>query len=81
MALMTLQVPGSQIGWFEQMVRTMGWSFQREDAASVDDAQADSSVITPVMRRRINKARREMAAGETVSCKTMAEMQQYFDSL
>lgn len=28
---MTLQVPNSQLGWFEQMVRTMGWSFSKED--------------------------------------------------
>ena len=28
---MTLQVPNSQLGWFEQMVRTMGWSFSKEE--------------------------------------------------
>ena len=27
MATITLQVPKSQIGWFEQMVRSMGWSY------------------------------------------------------
>jgi hypothetical protein len=31
MATMTLQVPNSQLGWFEQMVRTMGWSFSKEE--------------------------------------------------
>ena len=80
MATMTLQVPTAQIGWFEQMVRSMGWSFRREDAHSetpVDNKQA----ITPAMRRRISKARKEMERGETIHCSTKAEMQQYFDSL
>ncbi|MBR6285493.1 MAG: hypothetical protein IKR18_00665 [Bacteroidaceae bacterium] len=37
--------------------------------------------ITPAMRRAINKARRESANGETISCSTPEEMQRYFDSL
>ena len=37
--------------------------------------------ITPAMRRSINKARREYANGETISCSTPEEMQRYFDSL
>ena len=37
--------------------------------------------ITPAMRRRIAKARRESANGETIVCKTPEEMQKYFDSL
>ena len=41
----------------------------------------DDSTITPAMRRSINKARREFAKGETISCKTPEEMQRYFDSL
>jgi len=55
----------------------MGWSFIREDR---EDANGDSS-ITPAMRRSINAARKEHAQGKTISCKTKAEMQQYFDSL
>ena len=41
----------------------------------------DDTTITPAMRRSINKARREYANGETVSCSTPEEMQRYFDSL
>ena len=37
--------------------------------------------ITPAMQRSINKARREYANGETISCRTPEEMQRYFDSL
>lgn len=37
--------------------------------------------ITPAMRRSINKARREYANGETISCSSPEEMQNYFDSL
>ena len=41
----------------------------------------DDKTITPAMRRSINKARRELANGETISCSTPEEMQRYFDSL
>ena len=41
----------------------------------------DDKTITPAMRRSINKARREYANGETVSCSTPEEMQRYFDTL
>ena len=41
----------------------------------------DDKTITPAMRRSINKARREYANGETVSCSTPEDMQRYFDSL
>ena len=42
---------------------------------------SDDRTITPAMRRSINKARCEMAKGETIKCSTPEEMQQYFDSL
>ena len=41
----------------------------------------DDKTITPAMRRSINKARREYDNGETISCSTPEEMQNYFDSL
>lgn len=31
MTTMTLQVPNGQVRWFEQMVRTMGWEFKKEE--------------------------------------------------
>lgn len=42
---------------------------------------SDDNTITPAMHRSINKARREYANGETISCSTPEEMQRYFDSL
>ena len=42
---------------------------------------SDDNTITPALRRSINKARREYAKGETISCSTPEEMQRYFDSL
>lgn len=77
MATMTLQVPTSQIGWFEQMVRTMGWTFTRKDVANKEVRPK----ITPALRRRINKARKESERGETIRCNSKAEMEQYFASL
>ena len=42
---------------------------------------SDDNTITPALRRSINKARREYANGETISCSTPEEMLQYFDNL
>ena len=42
---------------------------------------SDDKTITPAIQRSINKARREYANGETISCRTPEEMQRYFDSL
>jgi hypothetical protein len=41
----------------------------------------ENKLYTPAMRRQINKARKEYAAGQTRTCGTPQEMQQYFDSL
>ena len=76
MATMTLEVPAAQIGWFEQMVRTMGWTFTRNDS----DKQKDSA-ITPALRKCIATARKESAEGQTIVCHTPEDMQRYFDSL
>lgn len=41
----------------------------------------DDNQISPSLYLRMKKARREYAKGETISCSTPEEMQQYFDSL
>ncbi|MBQ4450139.1 MAG: hypothetical protein II900_06885 [Prevotella sp.] len=38
-------------------------------------------IISPSMRCYINKARKEYANGETISCSTPEDMQRYLDSL
>lgn len=40
-----------------------------------------AEVITPALRRQINRARKEYANGQTITCRTPQEMQQFFDSL
>ena len=40
-----------------------------------------AEVITPALRRRINRARKEYADGQTIKCRNVHEMQQFFDSL
>ena len=30
MTTMTVQIPTGQVGWFEQMFRSMGWAFRKE---------------------------------------------------
>jgi len=35
MTTMTVQIPSSQVGWFEQMIRTMGWVFKKEETPDV----------------------------------------------
>ena len=80
MATVTVQIPNAQVSWFEQMVRSLGWTFRREESASVESGD-EKAVITPAMRRRINKARKEYAEGQTTTCRTPQEMQHFFDSL
>ena len=36
MTTMTVQIPTSQIGWFEQMIRAMGWIFKKEDSIAAE---------------------------------------------
>lgn len=79
MATMTVQIPAAQVGWFEQMVKSLGWVVNKSES-SVDSTK-DSPSITPALRRRINKARKEYADGQTIKCRTMQEMQQFFDNL
>jgi len=31
MTTMTVQIPTGQVGWFEQMLRSMGWVFRKEE--------------------------------------------------
>ncbi len=49
--------------------------------ATVTSIPKPAQMITPAMRQSINKARREYAKGETITCRTAEEMQRYFDSL
>ena len=50
--------------------------------ASVHTAKVKAdNHISPALSRKICKARKEYAKGETISCRTPEEMQQYFDSL
>ncbi len=48
--------------------------------SSVRVARNDN-MVTPALRTKIRKARKESADGETIVCNTPEEMQQYFDSL
>ena len=42
MTTMTVQIPNSQVSWFEQMIRAMGWVFKKEESPTVvtDDSRA-----------------------------------------
>ena len=41
MTTMTVQIPNSQVGWFEQMIRSMGWRLRKEETT---DKTLDSEV-------------------------------------
>ena len=79
MSTFTIQIPVEQASWFEQMIQTMGWVFSRKETSV--DASNDEQQITPALRKQINRARKEYADGQTITCWTPQEMQQYFDSL
>ena len=76
MIRMTLEIPSAQLGWFEQMLQSMGWVFHKEEMA-----QESQSSLSPATRRNINKARKEYSKRETIVCASQEAMQQYFDSL
>ena len=80
MSTFTIQIPVEQVSWFEQMIQTMGWTFRKKETSSQAFTQ-EIQTITPAMRRRINKARKDFAEGKTTTCRTPQEMQQFFDSL
>ena len=79
MATMTVQIPAGQVGWFEQMIKSLGWVVNKSESSA--ESAEEHPVITPVLRRRINKARKEYADGQTIKCRTKQEMRQFFDSL
>ena len=37
MTTMTVQIPNSQVSWFEQMIRAMGWVFKKEENVVIAD--------------------------------------------
>lgn len=80
MSTFTIQIPVEQVSWFEQMIQTMGWTFRKKETSSQAFTK-ERQTITPAMRRRINKARKDFAEGQTTTCRTPQEMQQFFDSL
>lgn len=42
MTTVTVQIPNSQMGWFEQMIQSMGWKFRKEESVGKSiDAQLD----------------------------------------
>jgi hypothetical protein len=41
----------------------------------------EPAIIDSALRRRINRARKEYAEGQTIKCRNVQEMQQFFDSL
>ena len=43
MTTMTVQIPNAQVGWFEQMIKSMGWRFKKEES-SAETNSLDSEV-------------------------------------
>lgn len=52
MTTMTVQIPNSQVNWFEQMIRAMGWVFKKEENTDVieDRPQAFESEVDELLR-------------------------------
>ena len=39
MTTVTIQIPNNQMGWFEQMIQSMGWKFRKEE--NIDKVLSD----------------------------------------
>lgn len=57
MSTFTLQIPAEQVGWFEQMVLTMGWTFTKKETISASE-------------KRTRKAIEEIESGKGTVCQT-----------
>ena len=44
MSTFTLQIPTEQVGWFEQMVRTMGWAFSKKETVSAAEKRTRKAI-------------------------------------
>lgn len=60
MSTFTLNIPAEQVGWFEQMVRTMGWTFSKKETVSAAE-------------RRTRKAIEELENGEGTVCQSFED--------
>ena len=50
MTIMTVHVPALQEGWFEQMLRSMGWRFRKEEC--LDEKMTDNENFEDSNRAR-----------------------------
>ncbi len=44
MLTFTLQIPAEQVGWFEQMVKTMGWKFSKKETVSAAEKRTQKAI-------------------------------------
>lgn len=63
-----------------EYILSLGLSNRNKDwlAERIIESKTD---ITPSLKAQMSRARKEFKNGETISCSTPEEMQQYFDSL
>ena len=55
MTTVTLQIPNSQVSWFEQMIRAMGWVFKKEEnPAGTEDGQRALEAEVDELRTMFN---------------------------
>jgi len=76
MATITLHYDGRSnlIKHLIEALLAAGATMQTKDSSQ-------NNAITPTLRTKIKKARKESEQGETIVCSTPENMQQYFDSL
>ena len=48
MTIMTVQIPTGQVGWFEQMLRSMGWTFRKEESPTATAVESPRVFETEV---------------------------------
>ena len=56
MTTVTIQIPNNQMGWFEQMIKSMGWKFRKEEnidkvLSDIPCSYSSAEAITLMVRR------------------------------
>jgi hypothetical protein len=81
MCTVTLQYDQSSALARRKMAALLATGLFTQIAMQSLNPSQEENIITPAMRRQINRARKEYANGQTITCRTPQEMQQFFDSL
>ena len=79
MTTMTVQIPTGQVGWFEQMLRTMGWVFRKEESP-VSETQEKPRVFEAEVDELLSMFNTDQISQEDVYCECERVREELYDA-